>query len=112
MNKISITYLTAAVFSVSLTFPQSSHAISLEDGKKKGLVGESANGYLEPVVDSPEAKALTENINVRRKAAYKKIAEKNGSPLEVVEQIGGKEAIENSQSGTLVKSGKGGWVKK
>lgn len=104
-------YAAFATLAVGFTLHPAS-ALSLEEGKKKGLVGETASGYLAPVTDSPEVTQLTGDVNAKRKQAYRKIAEKHGSPLEVVEQIGGKEAIENSPSGTLVKSATGKWQKK
>ena len=62
----------------------SAFALPLQEAKKKGLVGETASGYLEPVESSPEANQVTQEINQKRAQAYKGIAEKHGTDVGVV----------------------------
>lgn len=87
-------------------------ALSLEEAKAHGLVGETPSGYLDVVQQSPEATAVANDINAQRKQAYQQIAAKNGSPLSAVEQIAGKQAIEKAAPGTMVKLPNGSWKKK
>lgn len=108
MRNFSIVSLMTAI----LLTATSASALTLSEGKKRGLVGETASGYLAPVVSGTEAKQLVQEINAKRKQAYQQIAQKNGSALEAVEQIGGKEAIEKAEPGTFVQLPSGEWRKK
>lgn len=86
-------------------------ALELDDAKARGLVGETAGGYLAPVVSSPEVEALIESINSQRRAHYQNIADKNGISLEAVEARAGKKAIEKTPAGEYISTGSG-WQKK
>lgn len=87
-------------------------ALSLEEAKQRGLVGETPSGYLEAVAPSSEAQQLVVEINAKRTEAYKAIAAKNGAGVEAVAQIAGKEAIEKAPAGTFVKLPGGSWTRK
>jgi uncharacterized protein YdbL (DUF1318 family) len=86
--------------------------LSIDEAKTKGLVGEKPNGYL-GVVDSgsPEAQTLTNEVNEKRRQAYKDIATRNRTQLETVEALAGEKAIQNTKPGHFVE-GPGGWTKK
>ena len=71
-------------------------ALDLSTAKAQGLVGETASGYLAPVKSTPEAQKLVKDINTKRKEHYKQIAQRNKTPLNTVEQLAGKKAIENT----------------
>ncbi|MEZ5567879.1 MAG: YdbL family protein [Halioglobus sp.] len=86
-------------------------ALELDDAKTRGLVGETAGGYLASVVSSPEVEALIDSINSQRKAHYQEIANKNGISLEAVEVRAGKKAIEKTPAGEFISTGSG-WQKK
>lgn len=86
-------------------------AISLDEGKANGLVGERADGYLGAVSSSPDATALVNDINSKRRAKYSEIAKKNGTRIEAVEALAGEKAIANTPPGQYVQD-KGGWRKK
>jgi uncharacterized protein YdbL (DUF1318 family) len=87
-------------------------ALSLEEAKGRGLVGERANGYLGVVnAGDREAQALAQDINHKRRQAYEDIAKRNGTPLSAVEALAGEKAIQNTHPGHLVE-GPSGWVKK
>lgn len=89
-------------------------AISLQDAKAQGLVGEQANGYLGLVKASAgaEVKAMMNNINAQRKKEYQAIARRNNTELKVVEALAGKKAIDRTPPGQYVKLPSGQWVKK
>lgn len=91
-----------------------SWAISLQDAKAQGLVGEQPNGYLGLVKAnaSADVKALMNNINAQRKQEYQAIARRNNTGLNVVEALAGKKAIERTPSGQYVKLPSGQWIKK
>ncbi|MCC5886481.1 MAG: YdbL family protein [Gammaproteobacteria bacterium] len=86
-------------------------AMSLEQAKNQGLVGEQASGYL-GIVSPPgsrEVRDLVENVNLRRKDEYERIAARNGIAITQVEQLAGKRAIERSPRGHFVRLPNGSW---
>jgi len=87
-------------------------AMSVEEAKTKGLVGEKANGYLGVVnPGSQEAQSLTNEVNKKRRQAYADIATRNRTQLDAVEALAGEKAIQNTKPGHYVE-GPGGWTKK
>jgi len=87
-------------------------AMSLDEGRAKGLVGERLDGYLGTVSSNADAQALADDINAKRKAAYKKVAAKNGQPISVVEKLAAKKLIEKVKSGQYYMDASGNWKKK
>ena len=83
----------------------------LQSAKAAGQVGEQPTGYLGIVQNEPGVPALVQSINQQRRAAYQNIAQKNGTSLQVVEQLAGKKAIEKSAPGSYIKAG-GSWQQK
>jgi len=59
------TILTFATLLLSLVFT-SAWAISLDDAKQQGMVGEQLNGYLGVVKSSSDVNALVKKINSKR----------------------------------------------
>lgn len=87
-------------------------ALDLNEAKTRGLVGEQVDGYLGVVNPTPEAVALAEDINAKRKAAYETIARQNGATLSEVAALTGQKVIDKAAPGTFVKGADGSWVKK
>lgn len=92
--------------------PAWAQAMSLDQAKSKGLVGEKLDGYLGVVSNAAGVQQLVDQVNLQRKQLYKDIAAKNGIPVSAVEQLAAKKAIEKAASGEVVQSPGGGWVKK
>ena len=106
------TAIAAGVLMACVASGQLVFALSLEEAKSKGLVGEQSNGYLGVVQTADgEAQALARDINQKRRQAYIDIAKRNGTAVAAVEALAGEKAIQNSKSGHYVE-GSGGWVKK
>lgn len=99
-------------FSLVLVLPLLVYALSLDEAKSKGLVGEEPTGYLGAVTKSSEVESLVNDINSKRRAKYQEIAKSNGTELSAVEALAGKKAIENSAAGSFVKLPSGAWAKK
>ena len=97
-----------------VALPVSANALSLDQAKAQGLVGERQNGYLGVVSKpaKPEVKALVADINGKRKAKYQAIASKNGTALNAVEALAGKKAISKTSSGHYIQLSGGQWQKK
>jgi uncharacterized protein YdbL (DUF1318 family) len=101
--------LIAAVLAVA----SSASALDFDSAKRKGLIGERPDGYVEVVGGdaSSDLKALAADVNAKRRAAYEKVARQNGAPLADVAKIAGKKLIDGAPPGTYVKID-GAWVKK
>ena len=97
-----------------LLLPASAFALTLDEAKSTGLVGEESNGYVGAVQasTSPDISSLVAQVNGQRKDKYAEIAKKNGTTLAAVEALAGQKAIENSAPGAYVKRGAAGWTKK
>lgn len=87
-------------------------ALTLDEAKSKGLVGEKSDGYVGLVSPgSGEAQALANEVNQKRRQAYEEIARRNGTSMSAVETLAGEKAVANTKPGNFVE-GSGGWVKK
>lgn len=106
MARIAIV-LFLIFFSVSTAF-----ALSIDQAKQQGLVGEQLDGYIGAVKPSSEVNKLVAEINRERRAKYQAISEKNGTTLQNVEILAGKKAVENSAPGSYIKAPNGAWLKK
>ena len=97
-----------------LLVPLSAWALSLDEAKQSGLVGEDASGYIAAVSTKPskDVQALVADINAKRRAEYQRIADANGISLSDVEQLAGKKAIEKSPTGDYIRLPGEAWRKK
>lgn len=87
-------------------------ALSLDDAKAKGLVGERADGYVGVVSGGAEVQQLADQVNKLRKAEYQKIAAKNGQDVGTVEKLAAEKLIGRAGAGQFVMGAGGNWVKK
>ncbi|MDE1152760.1 MAG: YdbL family protein [Micavibrio sp.] len=100
---------TALILSASVAFA----AMTLEDAKHSGLIGEQPDGLVGVVSGaSPDAKSLVESTNAQRLEKYKAIADKHGSSLDQVQAVAGQKLIASTPAGEYVKSASGSWQKK
>src|SRR5262245_20419697 len=97
MQQGGLVLLTVAGW-ITITLP--AMALSLDEAKAKGLVGERTNGYLGAVSPShAEAQALVEDVNQKRRQAYEEIATRNRTNVHAVETLAGEKAIQNTKPG-------------
>lgn len=87
---------------VSMLFSTSLFAMSLEEAKLKGLVGEKSNGYLGIVAKQQSVKDLVDDINAKRKGVYTKLAAKNKITLQQVEKLAAEKAYKKTRSGHYI----------
>ena len=78
--------MTAVLLGVAATSAfafQSGRDPAYQSARESGLVGEKSDGYLGfPIAPTPATRALVEDINIKRKAAYSKEALTNGATVE------------------------------
>jgi uncharacterized protein YdbL (DUF1318 family) len=87
-------------------------ALSLDEAKQQGLVGEQPDGYLGARSQDDAVKSLVSEVNNKRKELYQQIAAKNNTPVGAVEALAGEKAIEKTDKGNYVQTKAGAWVKK
>lgn len=102
--------LTSAILVSTIAF--SAWAISLDEAKQQGLIGEMQNGYLGVVVDNAEARELVASINEKRKSIYLNLARKNKITLQQVTALAGQKALAKTKPGHFIQNAAGQWVKK
>jgi uncharacterized protein YdbL (DUF1318 family) len=97
-----------------LLAPLSAWALTLDEAKQNGLVGEDASGYIAAVSSKPtkDVQALVADINAKRRTEYERIAGANGISVTDVEQLAGKKAIEKSPAGYYIRLAGEAWRKK
>lgn len=102
-------FITASLLLMS----QLSLALTLDEARSQGLLGENAKGYVELTPrGNSDAKALMTEINNQRKAKYAKIATKQKTELTAIEKIAGEKIVEKLNAGEFYKDASGKWHKK
>lgn len=89
-------------------------AMSLDEAKAAGYVGERFDGYLGLVdPNAPAAaRALVEDVNARRRARYADIAQQRGVPVEAVGKLTAVRVINDAPRGTFVMGEDGRWQRR
>ena len=91
-----------------------SFALTLQDAKNDGLVGEQRSGYIGLVVESAPAEivALARDVNNQRRELYQQIATQNNLTVEQVAALAFEKAVEATLAGQYLQNAAGDWVKK
>ena len=87
-------------------------ALTLDEARASGQVGELPNGYVGVVSGGAGVQALVDSVNAQRRAHYRQIAESEDVPMAAVEQRAGAQLIERAQPGHYVMNASGAWVRK
>ena len=102
-----------------LLVPLAAVALTLDEAREKGLVGEDSTGYIGAVSPTPtkEVQALVDEVNAKRRAAYEDVARKTSTPTdpvtaEDVARVGAAKIIEKAAPGTYIRQPSQGWQKK
>ncbi|HID4129833.1 TPA: YdbL family protein [Pluralibacter gergoviae] len=105
MKRIAIAALLALVC-------QSAQALTLEQARAEGRVGETLSGYLAPVAQDADTQALVARINAARSASYQQLASQNNVPVNEVAKVAGQKLVARAQPGEYVRGLNGQWLKK
>ena len=89
-------------------------ALTLQEAKNDGLIGELQSGYLGLVVESVPAEviALVRDVNNQRRDLYRQIAQQNNITVEQVAALAFGKAVEATPAGQYLQDASGAWVKK
>ncbi|EPL6454875.1 YdbL family protein [Providencia rettgeri] len=108
MNRIIKALALCSLLSVFSSF-----ALTVDEAKEKGVLGETLSGYLAVVkTDNTDAVKLAEKINGEREKKYSEIASKNNLKTNEVARIAGQKLVERAGSGEYVRGINGQWLKK
>ncbi|MFK3658972.1 YdbL family protein [Scandinavium sp. NPDC088450] len=91
---------------------QSVFALTLEQARSEGLVGETLSGYLAPLKQDKQTLALVKQINDARSESYQQLADSNNIPVDEVAKMAGQKLVARAQPGEYVKGINGKWLKK
>ena len=97
---------------LGLTLSLNAYALTLQEAKNQGLVGEQTNGYLGLVVNNSDAKSLISDVNTKRKLHYKKIAKKNRLSTKDVASRAAEKAMAAANNKHFIQSSNGKWTQK
>ncbi|HHL2560779.1 TPA: YdbL family protein [Yersinia enterocolitica] len=104
--------LGGIILSGSLVFSSGAFALTLEQAKQQGRVGETLSGYLAPVKKDAETLALVEQINIARAEKYQEVAQKNHISTEDVAKLAGQKLVNRAAAGEYVRGINGQWIQR
>ncbi|EAS3404523.1 DUF1318 domain-containing protein [Salmonella enterica subsp. enterica serovar Newport] len=104
-------YLILWVLTLSLLTP-SVWALTLDEARTQGRVGETLNGYLVALKNDAETQKLVLDINHARRASYQQLADNNHLPVDEVAKMAGQKLVERARPGEYVQGINGKWMRK
>ncbi|EAR1732726.1 DUF1318 domain-containing protein [Salmonella enterica] len=104
-------YLILWVLTLSLLTP-SVWALTLDEARTQGRVGETLNGYLVALKNDAETQKLVLDINHARRASYQQLADSNHLPVDEVAKMTGQKLVERARPGEYVQGINGKWMRK
>lgn len=87
-------------------------ALTLDEARSQGRVGETFNGYIAPLRQDRETLALVERINKARTESYQQLADRNNIPVDDVANMAGQKLVERAKPGEYVRGINGKWLRK
>ncbi|EBO9257507.1 DUF1318 domain-containing protein [Salmonella enterica subsp. salamae] len=104
-------YLMLWMLTLSLLTP-SVWALTLDEARSQGRVGETLNGYLAALKNDAETQKLVLDINRARRASYQQLADSNHLPVDEVAKMAGQKLVERARPGEYVQGINGKWLRK
>ncbi|EBJ1007730.1 DUF1318 domain-containing protein [Salmonella enterica] len=87
-------------------------ALTLDEARTQGRVGETLNGYLVALKNDAETQKLVLDINRARRASYQQLADSNHLPVDEVAKMAGQKLVERVRPGEYVQGINGKWLRK
>jgi hypothetical protein len=112
--KHTIRTLLATLFLALSVIAIPAWAMSLDEAKAKGIVGETPTGYIasvKPTADQDVIKLINE-INTKRRAAFTESAANAGVTLDIIEIRISQRLYELAPKGTYLQTPNGQWQQK
>jgi uncharacterized protein YdbL (DUF1318 family) len=106
------------LFALTL-LPLTAFALTLDEARAQGLVGEDWTGFIAAVAPNPskEVQALVSEVNAKRRTVYEKIAKETATPQDPVTaddvgQLGAGKVFDKAAPGTYIRLQGQSWTKK
>ena len=113
MTKKFLSAVIGAGFGLAVSAVFAASAL-IEDAKRQCVIGERTDGYLgvvEGARASDELRREMTAVNQQRKAAYARLAAKNGVTISDTGRVAAERLINRAPSGQCVQNAGGGWVR-
>ncbi|WP_312310878.1 YdbL family protein [Atlantibacter sp.] len=91
---------------------QPAFALTLNEARQQGLVGETLDGYIAPRAQDSQTLALVKQINEARAQSYRELAERNHLPVDDVAKLAGQKLVERAAPGEYVRGINGQWLRR
>ncbi|MTD39626.1 DUF1318 domain-containing protein [Erwinia sp. CPCC 100877] len=106
-------YINALIGGLALLLASMSvSALTLDEARRQGRVGETLSGYLASISSDPESQALVDRINKERRQSYSALAKSHNVPMEEVARLAGQKLVSRPAPGEYVRGINGRWMKK
>ena len=99
-------------FVINALFNASAMALTLDDARTQGRVGETFYGYLVALKTDAETEKLVTDINAERKASYQQLAKQNNVSVDDIAKLAGQKLVARAKPGEYVQGINGKWVRK
>ncbi|MDE1187936.1 MAG: YdbL family protein [Pantoea sp.] len=100
------------VLLLALLLAPSAWALTLDQARQQGRVGETLSGYIAARQQDSETLALVKRINDGRSQQYQRVAQQNNLTTGEVARIAGEKLVNRAGSGEYVQGINGQWLQK
>ncbi|MDF7630372.1 YdbL family protein [Erwiniaceae bacterium L1_55_4] len=97
---------------LALLLVPSAWALTLDEARQQGRVGETLSGYVAARQQDDETQALVKRINDGRMQQYQRVAQQNNLSTSEVARIAGEKLVSRAGSGEYVRGINGQWLRK
>ncbi|MCE0491573.1 YdbL family protein [Pantoea sp. Mb-10] len=97
---------------VALLLAPSAWALTLDEARQQGRVGETLSGYIAARQQDKETLALVARINAGRAEQYQRVAQQNRLTTQEVGRIAGEKLVARASAGEYVRGINGQWLQK
>lgn len=108
MKKATLSLLSGILLLLSVPL----QALTLDEARRSGQVGETLSGYVAAVVQDSETQALVKRINAARFESYQQLAQRNNLNVDDVARLAGQKLVARAQPGEYVRGINGQWLRK
>ncbi len=102
----------AMALMLALLLVPSAWALTLDEARQQGRVGETLSGYVAARQQDDETLALVKRINDGRTQQYQRVAQQNNLTTSEVARIAGEKLVSRAGSGEYVRGINGQWLRK
>lgn len=102
----------AMAWLLALLLVPSAWALTLDEARQQGRVGETLSGYVAARQQDDETLALVKRINDGRTQQYQRVAQQNNLITSEVARIAGEKLVSRAGSGEYVRGINGQWLRK